>query len=205
LLCPLKGQKIRGACYEFHYPDFIKILKDIQKSGVDVNVVYDAKNYGDVNKAALKAAAASKAVKHVRDNEVTQAHNKFFVILDKKDKAIKVWTGSTNISAKGIFGHCDTGHVINDISIAQKYADYWGLVYQNLDRTTYRAEVENLEDGKDKTAAEIPEGISVFFSPRKKKDMLQTYADLIKAADEMVCCIYPFNIDKGVPGCFQGR
>ena len=198
-----KGQKIRGACYEFHYPDFIKILKGIQKGGVDVNVVYDAKNYGEPNKAALKDAGASKLVKHVRDNEVSQAHNKFFVILDKKDKAIKVWTGSTNISAKGIFGHCDTGHVINDTSIAQKYADYWGLVYKNLDRITFRAEVEDLEDGKDKSAAEIPKGTSVFFSPRKKKDMLQTYADLIKAADEMVCCIYPFNIDKRFQAIFK--
>jgi hypothetical protein len=94
--------------------------------------------------------------------------------------------------SKGIFGHCDTGHVINDTSIAQKYADYWGLVYKNLDRITYRAEVEALEDGKDKTAAEIPKGFLFSSVHVKKKDMLQTYADLIKAADEMVCCIYPF-------------
>ncbi len=198
-----KGQKIRGAVYEFHYPDFIKILKSIQKKGVDVNIVYDAVNYGDENKKALLKQAASKLVKHVRDNQVAQAHNKFFVILDKNDNPLKVWTGSTNISAKGIFGHCDTGHVINDTKIGQKYADYWDLVFQNLDRKTYQDKVEGLNDGKDKKAADIPAGISIFFSPRKKTDMLQTYADLIEGAAEMVCTIYPFNIDKRFQAVFK--
>ena len=32
--------------------------------------------------------------------------------------------------------------------------------------------------------------------------MLQTYADLIDGAKEMVCCIYPFNIDKRFQAVF---
>ncbi len=203
VLSARKGEKIRGACYEFHYPDFIRLLKRIQKKGVDINIVYDAKNYGDENKAALIKEGASKLVKHVRDNQVEQAHNKFFVILDKNDNPLKVWTGSTNISAKGIFGHCNTGHLIDNAKIAQKYSDYWDLVYQNLDRKTYQADVENLKDGKDKKAVDIPNGISVFFSPRKTNDMLQTYADLIEGANEMVCTIYPFNIDKRFQVVFE--
>jgi phosphatidylserine/phosphatidylglycerophosphate/cardiolipin synthase-like enzyme len=53
-----------------------------------------------------------------------------------------------------------------------------------------------LKDGADIKAAAIPKGISVFFSPRKNNDMLQNYADLVESGAEMVCCIYPFNIDK---------
>lgn len=192
----LPGQKLRGACYEFQHPGTLAALKKAKKDGVDVNVVYDAKNYGEENHAALVEAGASSLVKHVRDNEVSQAHNKFFVLLDENDKALRVWTGSTNISEKGIFGHCNTGHQIADKAIAAKYFAYWQLVYQNLDRDSYRAAVMALPDGADKTAAEIPDGISVFFSPRDSNTMLQNYADLVEGAGEMVCCIYPFNIDK---------
>jgi len=198
-----KDQKIRGACYEFHYPGVLLALKAAKSNGVDVNVVYDAKNYGDENSAALKKTGTSSLVKQVRDNQVSQAHNKFFVILDKNDNAISVWTGSTNISAKGIFGHCNTGHIIYDKKIASKYYDYWKLVFKNLALKDYQVAVEGMEDGKDVNAKDIPEGISVFFSPRKTNNMLQTYADLIDGANEMVCCIYPFNVDKRFQKVFQ--
>lgn len=197
-----KGQKLRGACYEFHYPGVLSALKAAQQDGVDVNVVYDAKNYGAENKLALQKAHASSLVKKVRDNQVSQAHNKFFVLLDKNDKPIRVWTGSTNISEKGIFGHCNTGHQIDDPEIATRYFEYWKLVYRNLDRKTYQSEVMALKNGADVQVAAVGVGISVFFSPRKTNDMLQTYADLIEAASEMVCCIYPFNIDKRFQSVF---
>jgi phosphatidylserine/phosphatidylglycerophosphate/cardiolipin synthase-like enzyme len=198
-----ESQKIRGACYEFHYPGVLYALKDAMKRGVDVSVVYDAKNYGDDNAKALNATGTSDLVKQVRDNEVSQAHNKFFVIVDKNDEAVNVWTGSTNISAKGIFGHCNTGHIISDKRIAAKYYEYWKLVNENLARKEYQIAVEGMKEGLDVNAEEIPKGISVFFSPRKTNNMLQTYANLIEGANEMVCCIYPFNIDKRFQAVFK--
>ena len=199
----LQGQKIRGACYEFHYPGVLLTLQKLQQAGIDVSVVYDAKNYEEENKKALVENNCLSLVKQVRDNQVTQAHNKFFVLVDKNDKAVKVWTGSTNISAKGIFGHCNTGHIINDIDIAQKYYEYWKLVDQNLDHKTFQNEILKLKNGNDVKAIDIPKGINVFFSPRKSNDMLQNYADLIDQAKEMVCCIYPFNIDKRIEEVFK--
>jgi phosphatidylserine/phosphatidylglycerophosphate/cardiolipin synthase-like enzyme len=198
-----KGQKIRGACYEFHYPGVLLALKEAQKKGVDVNIVYDAINYGEDNSNALKETKTSNLVKHVRDNEVSQAHNKFLLLIDKKDKAIKVWTGSTNISEKGIFGHCNTGHIINDQKIASKYYEYWNLVYENLGNKDFQTKVEQLKEQKDRNKDEFEKGIYVFFSPRKAYNMLQTYADLIDDANEMVCCIYPFNIDKRFQEVFK--
>ncbi|MEP6613615.1 MAG: phospholipase D-like domain-containing protein [Mucilaginibacter sp.] len=197
------GQKIRGACYEFHYPAILQLLKRLQTGGVDVNIVYDAKNYGDENKAALAATHSQSLVTTVRDNEVTQAHNKFFILIDHNDKALKVWTGSTNISAKGIFGHCDTGHIISDPPTAEKYYAYWKLVDQNLGRDAYRAAVMKLKDCPDIKAADIQPGISVFFSPRANNNMLDQYAALIDEANQMVCCIYPFNVDKRFQEVFE--
>lgn len=197
-----KGQKIRGACYEFHYPAILIELAEAQQRGVDVQVVYDAKNYGEENAAALKATGTTSLVVSVRDNEVSQAHNKFFIIVDGNDKALRVWTGSTNISAKGIFGHCNTGHLVDNRAVAASFYDYWNLVKQNLGKKDFKAAVKALPN-PDIQAASIPAGTSVFFSPRQNADMLQVYADLIEGASEMVCCIYPFNIDKRFQSVFQ--
>jgi phosphatidylserine/phosphatidylglycerophosphate/cardiolipin synthase-like enzyme len=190
------GQKLRGAFYEFHHPGTLLALKAAQGKGVDVSIVYDAENNETKNRAALKATGTSSLVKKVRDNQVSQAHNKFLILLDKDENPLRVWTGSTNISEKGIFGHCNTGHLVDDKQIAQRYFAYWKLVYKNLDRKTYQNEVMALQDGGDKTPDQLPKGISVFFSPRKTNTMLQNYADLVEGAQQMVCCIYPFNIDK---------
>src|SRR2546428_10911664 len=51
-------------------------------------------------------------------------HNKFIVLIHK-DKPVAVWTGSTNISAGGIFGHSNVGHAVWNREIAQRYLDYW--------------------------------------------------------------------------------
>src|SRR2546428_10012142 len=51
-------------------------------------------------------------------------HNKFIVLIHK-DKPVAVWTGSTNISAGGIFGHSNVGHAIWDKGMAQRYLKYW--------------------------------------------------------------------------------
>lgn len=40
-------------------------------------------------------------------------HNKFFV-LTENNKPIAVWTGSTNLTENGIFGHSNCGHVVED-------------------------------------------------------------------------------------------
>ena len=188
------GEKIRGATYEFNYPGILQALKAAQDKGVDVSVVYDATNNDPANHDALEKAGALSISKHVRNNQVSQAHNKFFVILDKNDKPLQVWTGSTNISEKGIFGHCNTGHQINDAGHRRALFRLLKLVDQNLAQAPYRSGVMSL--GADLQAGGVTPGVSIFFSPRANTDMLQTYADLVEGATEMVCCIYPFNIDK---------
>jgi len=47
------------------------------------------------------------------------------MILCKDGKPMEVWTGSTNITLAGIFGHSNTGHWIKDADIAMNYMKYW--------------------------------------------------------------------------------
>jgi phosphatidylserine/phosphatidylglycerophosphate/cardiolipin synthase-like enzyme len=63
-------------------------------------------------------------------------HNKFFV-LSKNDQPKAVWTGSTNLTENGIFGHSHLGHIVEDKDVAQSFLDYW-------DRLKWAMEKEGL-------------------------------------------------------------
>jgi hypothetical protein len=195
------GQQVRGAFYEFHYNEVLEEFKAAKNKGVDVKIIYSGKNYKKENEKAIADVGIKSIAKYFRDNQVNEPHNKFMVLCDTGGKAIKIWTGSTNISEKGIFGQCNTGHIIHDRAIADKYLKYWNKLCENPDRETLSATIENIQ--KDLSHTEIKNGISVFFSPRKSLNMLQQYANLIDDATEMVCCIYPFNIDKRFQAVFQ--
>ena len=80
-----------------------------------MKIVYDAESdYKVDNEATIKIA-------RLDDNDaviprtVTEGirHNKFIVLLNGVTP-VAVWTGSTNISAGGIFGHSNVGHVVWD-------------------------------------------------------------------------------------------
>jgi len=195
------GQQLRGAFYEFHYEPVLQELKAAQEKGVDVQIVYSGENYKEENEAAIKQVGIENIANHFRDNQVEEPHNKFLILCDSNGVAIKIWTGSTNISEKGIFGQCNTGHILIDKTIAGKYLQYWTELYKNPDRETLSTVVENLQP--DLTDAEIQQDITVFFSPRKSVNMLQQYANLVDGATDMVCCIYPFNIDQRFQAVFK--
>jgi len=195
------GQQLRGAFYEFHYEPVLRELKAAQEKGVDVQIVYSGKSYKEDNETAIHQAGIEAIASHFRDNQVQEPHNKFLVLCASNGAAIKVWTGSTNISEKGIFGQCNTGHIVADKTIAGKYLQYWNALVQNPDKDTLSAVVEDLQP--DLTNTQIQENISVFFSPRKSVNMLQQYANLVNGAAEMVCCIYPFNIDQRFQAVFK--
>ena len=123
---------LRIAAYEFHYPDFLRRLKDAIGRGVDVEVVYDGRKAkpGDTNRTAILAvdqAGGKKLADHCTErtkNSSYIAHNKFIVKLEDGNPQ-SVWTGGTNFSDGGIFGHSNVGHLIEDPDIAGLYLQYW--------------------------------------------------------------------------------
>lgn len=195
------GQKLRGAFYEFHYEKALKAFRAARQKGVDVNIIYSGKSYKKENEKAIGNVGIKNICKHYRDNEVNEPHNKFLILCNAIDEPTKVWTGSTNLSEKALFGHCNTGHIVIDRPIAKKYYAYWKELYNNPDRSTLSSAVESVQADVD--ASQMPEGVTVFFSARKSLNMLQQYANLIENANELVCCIYPFNIDKRFQKVFQ--
>src|SRR5438874_2105035 len=120
-----------------------------------------------------------------------------FIALAKDDEPLAVWTGSTNISAGGIFGHSNAAHVVWDKDVAQKYLDYWELLAKNLTPTKLRGPVRTTTPtpaGKTAKNSAVP-----LFSPRDDKDSnvtLQWYADRMNDATEIVCITVAFNLDE---------
>lgn len=202
---------IYGAFYEFQYEGFLQEFRDAVDRGVDLELVVSGKSaqYDDKknkssgavksgNKSMIKKFGLTKQIKTLR-TKPSQPHNKFMVLCqDGKPK--QVWTGSTNITLAGIFGQCNTGHWIVDDAIADKYLEYWNGLIGDPPMKQVAKVSETIQADTDLT--QLSNGNYLFFSPRdlpadkKTAPHLQHYADLIDSADELVCMVFPFNMDE---------
>src|SRR5262249_50378179 len=115
--------KLRAMLYEFHYLPVGQAFKDAKDAGADVDIRYEAQTYKDDNEAMI-AKAKIKGLGEPQKSRGGIRHNKFIVLIHK-EKPVAVWTGSTNISAGGIFGHSNVGHEVWDDDIAASYLSYW--------------------------------------------------------------------------------
>src|SRR5260370_6408425 len=146
----------------------------------------------------MSAKAKIKSICKPQKSRAGIRHNKFIVLIHR-EKAVAVWTGSTNISAGGIFGHSNVVHEVWDETIAKRYLAYWErlaekdvtrgpLVKENLDIEPTPKDVK-LEDDR----------ILTLYSPRDDKEELETlhwYADLMDSAERIMCMTFAFNLDK---------
>ncbi|HXQ72853.1 MAG TPA: phospholipase D-like domain-containing protein [Pyrinomonadaceae bacterium] len=192
------GMGLRAAFYEFHYQPVANAFAKVIEAGADVKIVYDGESEYKVENEATIAAAGLDANDAVIPRTVSEGirHNKFIVLLEG-DTPVAVWMGSTNISAGGIFGHSNVGHIVWDQEVAAKYLDYWQRLADNLTPTKLRA--------PNKAATPTPAGkppensVIPLFSARDDKqsnDTLQWYADRLGEAREVSCMTFAFNIDE---------
>lgn len=203
-----KTYGLRGALYEFHYVPVGETVKAALKRHVDVKILYDGPNYGDANTKMINQCGLSK-VCAPRSSGGAQKHNKFIVLLHH-GKPIEVWTGSTNISDGGIFGHSNVGHLVHDRNVAQAYLNYWEALCNPKSPAAgaskpfaqTRTDPASADLRKqDNTATPTPKGkpakgsMSEFFSPRATKT-LQWYADRMAEANRIVCFMVAFTLAK---------
>lgn len=126
---------LRASVYEFNFAPVLDAFRVAHEAGADVEIVF--------HKVGGTGAATSnaKAIKDARIKglsiarggppaKINISHNKFVVLL-KDEKPIEVWTGSTNITEGGIFGHANVGHCVRDPAVAGRYLDYWQRLSKN--------------------------------------------------------------------------
>jgi phosphatidylserine/phosphatidylglycerophosphate/cardiolipin synthase-like enzyme len=192
------GMALRAALYEFHYQPVANAFTKAIEAGADVKIVYDAESTYKVENEATISTARLDEYGAVIPRTVSEGirHNKFIVLL-QGDKPVAVWTGSTNISDGGIFGHSNVGHIVWDEGVAAKYLDYWQRLADNLTPTKMRA--------PNRAATPTPAGkppknsVTALFSARdtpQSNDTLQWYADRLADAKEVSCTTFAFNIDE---------
>ena len=193
------GMGLRAALYEFHYQPVANAFMKAIEAGADVKIVYDAESEYKVENEATITTAGLDDYDAVVPRTVTEGirHNKFIILLNTDKKPVAVWTGSTNISAGGIFGHSNVAHIVWDEAVAAKYLDYWQRLADNLTATKLRA--------PNRAATPTPAGkppansVRPLFSARDDKDSnttLQWYADRLNDAKEVSCMTFAFNIDE---------
>jgi phosphatidylserine/phosphatidylglycerophosphate/cardiolipin synthase-like enzyme len=189
---------LRAAVYEFHYLPVANAFAKAAEAGANIKIVYDAESSYKVENLKTIQAAGLDMIDAVIPRTVSEGirHNKFIVLLEN-NKPVAVWTGSTNISAGGIFGHSNVGHIAWNEDVAQAYLDYWDRLSKNLTPTEIRP--------LNKAASPIPAGkppkdsITPVFSPRDGKEentTLEWYAELMNGAKKLMCITIAFNLDE---------
>jgi len=189
--------KLRAMLYEFRYLPVGQAFKDAADAGADVDIRYEAQSYKKENEAMIKKARI-KSLCTPQKSRGGVRHNKFIVLIHK-DKPVAVWTGSTNISAGGIFGHSNVGHAIWDQALAQRYLDFWERLAEP-DVSAAGLKEANLEvEPTPKRNSEPPrDRMLTLYCPRDGKGdeaTLHWYADLIGAAHRIACATFAFNLD----------
>lgn len=187
---------LRAAFYEFHYPAVARALTAAAESGADVKIVYDAKtSYAEGNEEMIEAARLDALDCVVgRRKAAGIPHNKFIVLLED-DVPVAVWTGSTNISDGGIFGHSNVGHIVWKRDVAEAYLGYWQRLADDL-------RASEMIEGNQRAGA-LPDGmpddnsVTALFSPRDRKPSsgtLDWYARLMGEAERIICFTVAFTI-----------
>jgi phosphatidylserine/phosphatidylglycerophosphate/cardiolipin synthase-like enzyme len=195
---------LRIAFYEFTYAPVLEKLQEAVSKGCDVQIVYDSRDEEAENDEAIKNAGLKRTIvrsgkkinvltRRTKDPQVP-SHNKFMILMDG-DNPIEVWTGSTNITDKGVLGHSNVGHILRNKSVAQKYFAYWGELHKDPEIENFKPKVATIQNDIE-DIDKFTDDITVFFSPRPDKEILKTYAKFIDSAEQMVCGIFPFSFSK---------
>jgi phosphatidylserine/phosphatidylglycerophosphate/cardiolipin synthase-like enzyme len=189
------GDELRVGIYEFEYVSVIEALKAARERGVTVVVAYHARrgdaqteeNDANVDLLQLPPAQVSRrtAVPNI-------SHNKL-IVHRRNGAPIRVWSGSTNMTAGGFYLQTNVGLVFTDPAIVAAYDEYFDLLFRNLARRRMHEAVARLN------AARGPiRGGELFFAPVADERMLETARATVAGAKSAIFISCPFGLDRSI-------
>jgi phosphatidylserine/phosphatidylglycerophosphate/cardiolipin synthase-like enzyme len=189
-----KRFKLFGAVYEFQWPEALQALKSAAKVAKKVSIIFDAipGASGPKKKNQLAIAEAKISGLCIARTRGKIMHNKF-VILVKDDVPIAVWTGSTNLTENGIFGHSNCGHIVEDKTVAAAYLEYWKQLRKDEASDEDRAWVQGHNPDPADPFADNP---TFVFSPRSGVSLLKRYGVVANSAKEALFMSFAFGMNK---------
>lgn len=171
---------LRATAYEFTEPSVLAAFAQAHAAGADVRIIYHAKpgdNQTALNEQAIATAGLDPRILIAR-HHATIAHNKFVVRATRAAAGTiageQVWTGSTNMSKGGIFGHSNVGHAVRDGAVADAYLAYWAELSTDPVAGPLKTWV-SANSPFDPNVHDAP-GIHSVFSPRTDLAPLDWYA-----------------------------
>jgi phosphatidylserine/phosphatidylglycerophosphate/cardiolipin synthase-like enzyme len=181
---------LHGAIYEFQWPGALAALRDARRRGADVHVLYDGikSNPRDANEREI-ATAQIKSICEPRTRG-TIMHNKFLVLAEDGEP-VAVWTGSTNWTEQGIFGHLNSGHIVEDARVAEQYLAYWRELRTNPTASIERTWIEEHNPYVPRWGKEEP---ATIFSPHQGTAILDGYAELAGSAEHGLFMSFAFGM-----------
>ncbi len=191
------GEELHVAIYEFFDHEIAQAFKDAIGRRVKVSIVHDAKpgkHSTHKNEEVIRLFELSPPISIPR-TEVNISHNKFVVRL-VGGTPTEVWTGSANFSENAFNFQTNTALIVRDKNTVKHFETY----FQGLSKTPAKAEskkinqaIMDLADGEQDKFAE-----RTFFSPVRKKHILECSVDLIKSAKSAIFISAPFGLDKSM-------
>lgn len=185
------GWGLRGAFYELTWDGGLAALTQARDRGVDVRLVVHGRDRDTgTDDNDRTAAQAREAVErhHLTDNVTWRTaanknallHHKFLILVHH-GVPVAVWTGSTNLTRGGVFGHSNVGHLVRDRVVAEQFAQEWDLLADNETTATLRTTHET-DNVVAQTVPVAPDG-AVVLSPRATDStVLSWYAALFDSA-----------------------
>jgi len=193
---------IRAAVYEFTYEPVLREFQSAAERCRDVRIIYDARPGPNKPVAASDRMIDEVGIRDLMVPRKTNlsfiAHNKFIVLL-KDGAPVEVWTGSTNLTLSGLFGHSNVGHIVRDQGAARAFLDYWSRLENDPAATTLRP--ANAAASPNPPVP-LPAGILPIFSPRPNTSMLDAYAGIMDRARQTVCFTAAFGVNQTLAAVF---
>ncbi len=191
------GFGLRASIYEFQQPDVLNAFKEASLGGADVKIVFDgrpnsANSPNKQNREAIKEAGLEAITIPRTQSPSYISHNKFIVLL-KKGKPVQVWTGSTNLTQGGIYGHSNVGHCVRDADVAAKYLDYWEQLSRDPTAKDLRAWAE--ENTPVPKTLPRKNATTCVFSPRTKLEALEWYTERMDKSPGAVFFTAAFGVN----------
>jgi phosphatidylserine/phosphatidylglycerophosphate/cardiolipin synthase-like enzyme len=206
-----QGWEVHGAVYEFQWPAALAAVKAAHLRGARVTVLFDDIEAYDAdrkpkgpfakNRAAIKAAKIKSLCKGRTQGNLM--HNKFFV-LSRNGQPVAVWTGSTNLTENGIFGHSNVGQIVEDRDVARAYLEYWTRLAADP-RVDKDYRLENSSTSPSPPLTWGP-GTSAVFSPRgttKRLDALDWYAAIAGGARSALFMTFAFGMHESFKDVYR--
>jgi phosphatidylserine/phosphatidylglycerophosphate/cardiolipin synthase-like enzyme len=191
-----KGDELHGAIFEFKHPRVYAALKAAKGRKAKIYVIYDGDSQGEANENELNAHGVFSWLPkdtHLRAREHSgrYAHNKFFV-LSGNGVPKQVWTGSTNLSTNGIFGHSNNAHVVRNNKVAKAFKEYWDHLWEDPTRKPMATE--------NSASTPVPPSpwtaeITPVFSPQLDISALEWYARLAGKAKDALFMTFAFGMN----------